>query len=37
MFAQSEEIKINPDKVKKIFAEGRFVGPSITEEGNLSY
>lgn len=33
----SEEIKWNPVKTKKIFEDGKFIGPSIAEEDGINY
>ena len=37
VYAQTENINITPMKVKKIFENGRFVGPSIAKEDGLEY
>lgn len=33
----SETIKINPTKVLKVFEDGKFIGPSIIDEGDFDY
>ena len=37
MFSQTEKIEATPVKVKKIFEDGKFLGPSIVEEQTLVY
>lgn len=34
---QSDTICMNPKKVKKIFENGKYIGPSIIEEDNINY
>ncbi len=37
VFAQTEMVDATPVKVRKIFENGKFIGPSIIEEQNLDY
>ena len=37
VFAQTEMVKATPVKVRKIFENGKFVGPDIIEEQNFDY
>ena len=37
VFAQTTEVKATPMKIKTVFEDGKFVGPSIAEEEKLDY
>ena len=37
VFAQTESVKFDPVKVKKVFENGLFIGPSIAEEDSMDY
>ncbi len=36
-FGDGEKIELNPQKVKKIFANGKFIGPRIFEENTIDF
>lgn len=37
VFTQSEQIRFEPQKVKKILENGKFIGPSIADEDQMDY